>query len=93
VDSTPFLDDRNPMKATKTKPAKPSKTKPSNLELWLASPAWKKYMGPHYAFRVAVAAEIMWGKGTLASVAKQFGKTRQAAGNHAREFRLAFGLR
>ena len=49
-----------------------------------------KYLGRRACFKLAVLAAYVSGAETLASVAKRYGATRQAAGKHAAAARKVF---
>jgi hypothetical protein len=64
----------------------------SNLEKWMASPAFDEFVGRRVRFKLAVLAAVISGDESLASVARRYGTTRQAASKHAANARRIFGI-
>lgn len=65
--------------------------KKNNLESWLKDKRMDAYLGRRACFKLTVLAAVISGDETLASVARRYGTSRQAAGKHAANARRIFG--
>ena len=65
--------------------------KTNHILEWLTDPRTDAYLGRRACFKLAVLAAVISGEETLASVARRYGTSRQAAGKHARNARRIFG--
>lgn len=65
--------------------------KNDNLESWLKDQRMDAFLGRRACFKLAVLAAVISGNETLASVARRYGTSRQAAGKHAAAARRIFG--
>lgn len=67
-------------------------TSEGHLVEWINHPGFVVYLGRSSAFKLEVLATIASKSGTLASVARRYSVTRQAAHQQAKKARIAFGL-
>ncbi len=77
------------------KPENEQKTSPDtvptdHLAEWMAGERLDAYLGRRACFKLAVLAAVFSGQETLASVARRYGTSRQAAGKHAASARRIF---
>jgi len=63
----------------------------NNLESWLGDPRLDQFIGRRACFKLAVLAAVFSGQETLASVARRYRVTPQAAQKHAANARRIFG--
>jgi hypothetical protein len=66
--------------------------KTNNLESWLSDPRMDEFLGRRVCFKLAVLATVISGHATLASVARRYSVTPQAAQKHATTARRIFGI-
>jgi hypothetical protein len=64
----------------------------SQLAHWLSHPGAEIYLGKHTMLKIDCLAFVLGQPGSLASIARRYGVTRQAAHNHARAAREVFGV-
>jgi hypothetical protein len=64
----------------------------TNLEAWLADPRADQYFGSSFRLKWNVLAQIINGRGSLVSLARRHGVTRQAVHRHAQTARKLFGI-
>ena len=62
-----------------------------NILAWLGDSRFDRYVGRRTCFKLAVLAAILSGNESLASVARRYGTTRQAAAKHSAAARKIFG--